>query len=71
MTRVETGTVARNPWASREKCANGHPWTPESTRWRIRHDKGETAPSRDCLVCKRVSEADRRRRKKISERHYS
>jgi len=57
------------PYAEREKCANGHPWTPQTTRWRVRHDKGESTPTRDCLVCKRVSEGERRRRR-ISERNY-
>lgn len=67
--RVQTGAVTRMPWAEREKCANGHPWTAASTRWRIRRDKGETNPTRDCLVCKRVSEAQRKKRR-ISERSY-
>lgn len=61
--------VRRKPWADREKCANGHPWTPTSTRWRIRIDKGETTPTRDCLTCKHVSEG-KRRAKRISERIY-
>ena len=68
-TRVAHGSVARQPWASRDTCANGHPWTPASTRWRIRRDKGETTPTRDCLVCKRVSEGKRRARR-IAERNY-
>jgi len=57
------------PFAARETCANGHKWTVATTRWRIRIDKGETSPTRDCLVCKRVSEGERRR-KRISERNY-
>lgn len=67
--RVEAGTVTRQPWATRETCANGHPWTTHNTRWRIRKDKGETTPTRDCLVCKRVSEG-KRRAKRIAERGY-
>jgi len=61
--------VARQPFASRETCSNGHPWTRASTRWRVRHDKGETRPTRDCLVCKAVSEGKRRRRS-VAERSY-
>jgi len=41
-------------------CGNGHPWTRETTRWRLRDrsyradGKGGTEPhwERDCLVCK-------------------
>lgn len=69
MTRAEAGKVTRHPYALRAACANGHPWTPSTTRWRIRHDKGETTPTRDCLVCKRVSEGKRRRRT-VAERSY-
>lgn len=69
VSRVDTGRVTRMPYAEREKCANGHAWTPQTTRWRIRRDKGESTPTRDCLVCKRVSEGERRRRR-ISERNY-
>lgn len=69
MTRVDTGRVLRKPYADRERCANGHRWTPASTRWRIRRDKGEATPTRDCLICKRVSEG-KRRRLRISERPY-
>lgn len=69
MSRVDDGGVSRLPYATRETCANGHPWTRATTRWRIRTDKGETTPTRDCLVCKRVSEGIRRR-KRISERTY-
>lgn len=50
--RVEQGKVTREPWASRATCANGHDWTPETTRWRIRRDKGESSPTRDCLLCR-------------------
>lgn len=69
MTRADAGRVTRQPYATRETCANGHPWTVSTTRWRVRRDKGESTPTRDCLVCKRVSEGVRRR-KKISERNY-
>lgn len=70
MTRVDGGRVSRMPFADRETCANGHKWTPRSTRWRIRRDKGESSPTRDCLTCKRVSEGKRRERLRISERNY-
>lgn len=69
MSRVDAGRVVRQPYAARPACANGHPWRPETTRWRIRTDKGESTPSRDCIVCKRVSEGNRRRTR-ISERTY-
>lgn len=67
--RVDTGAVARKPWADRETCANGHPWTRENTRWRIRRDKGESTPTRDCLACKRKSEGERKKRR-AAERRY-
>lgn len=70
MTRVDTGRVSRLPFAERETCTNGHKWTPQSTRWRVRRDKGESTPTRDCLICKRVSEGKRRERMRISERSY-
>jgi hypothetical protein len=54
-----------------ESCPNGHRWTAATTRWRVRRDKGEAAATRDCLVCKRVSEGKRRERLRISERTYS
>lgn len=69
VSRVEAGKVTRSPWAEREACANGHKWTPQSTRWRVRRDKGESTPTRDCLTCKRVSEG-KRRKLRISERAY-
>lgn len=70
--RVDDGIVAKKPFAQRECCSNGHRWTPETTRWRKRNRGGRHgfAVERDCLVCKAVSEADRRRRKRISERNY-
>jgi hypothetical protein len=70
VSRVDSGRVTRLPFSERETCANGHRWTPQSTRWRIRTDKGETQPTRDCLICKRVSEGKRRERLRISERVY-
>lgn len=69
MSRVNIGQVTRQPFASRETCSNGHPWTRENTRWRIRRDKGESTPTRDCLACKRVSEG-KRKRTRIAERTY-
>lgn len=63
LVRVTAGVVIREPFASRVMCANGHPWTPGSTRWRVRRDKGEAAATRDCLVCKRESERRRRERR--------
>lgn len=60
--RVPFGQVTREPWASRTSCAHGHPWTPETTRWRIRPGKGERAPTRDCLPCRRAAERRRRKR---------
>lgn len=68
--RVETGRILNPRYAARPTCANGHPWTTENTRWRIRADKGETYPTRDCLACKRVSEG-KRRRTRIAERTYT
>ena len=67
--RVDDHAVTRKPWADRETCANGHPWTTHNTRWRIRTDKGETYPTRDCLACKRKSEGERRKRR-AAERSY-
>lgn len=32
-------------------CVNGHEYTPGNTRWRIRRDKGEATPSRECRTC--------------------
>lgn len=68
--RVDKGKVTRLPYADRETCSNGHKWTTATTRWRVRTDKGEASPTRDCLVCKRVSEGKRRDRLRISERSY-
>lgn len=42
-------------------CSNGHPWSPETTRWRSRTRDGRTSRERDCLRCKRTSENQRRR----------
>lgn len=67
VTRVAEGRVTRMPFASREVCANGHPWRTETTRWRVRGDG--RMPERDCLVCKRVSEGNRKRRT-MRDRRY-
>lgn len=65
LARVSDGTIRLQPFKSRETCANGHPWTPETTRWRTRGDRGKhtAAVERDCLLCKRESEARRRKRR--------
>lgn len=69
--RVDTGRITRHPWAARETCSNGHPWTVESTRWRKRDRGGRhgTAIERDCLTCKAVSEGARRRRRATDRRY--
>lgn len=63
--------ITRQPYASRETCANGHPWTVASTRWRKRNRGGRHgfAAERDCLICKAVSEGARRKRR-LAERTY-
>lgn len=68
--RTDTGVVTRHPWATRATCANAHPWRPETTRWRVRTDKNENTPTRDCLICKAVSEGKRRARR-AAERRYT
>ncbi|GAA2182456.1 hypothetical protein GCM10009785_21830 [Brooklawnia cerclae] len=52
-------------------CANGHRWTPDTTRWRFRARGGRHGSGweRDCLVCKAVSEG-RRRKLRVGERTY-
>ena len=72
MSTVAHGVVTKHPYAERETCSNGHPWTRESTRWRKRNRGGRhgTAAERDCLTCKAVSEGNRKRHKRISERNY-
>ena len=77
MARIDVGDLTaldllKQPYAGRPTCANGHPWKPETTRWRRRGYRGEhtTEIERDCLVCKRVSEGKRRERLRISERNY-
>lgn len=50
--------------ATETHCANGHEWTPETTRWH-----GKKRPTRTCLICNRA-------RKRVShepegERHHS
>lgn len=71
MSRVDTGAIRTEPYASRPTCANGHPWTHTSTRWRRRGYRGKHTASveRDCLTCKQVSEGERRKRR-ISGRAY-
>lgn len=59
MTRLKTGTVSPKA-QQRPTCANGHPWRPETTRWRERRRDGRTTRERDCLVCKRESDHNRR-----------
>ena len=46
-----------------EMCGSGHPWRPETTRWRYRARGGRHGSGweRDCLVCKDM--ADKARRK--------
>lgn len=41
-------------------CKNGHEYTPQNTRWRIRRDKGEASPSRECKTCWERSKHRRR-----------
>lgn len=68
--RVQEGRVTKQPFAARETCGNGHPWRTETTRWRRRTRKGGhrrggeheiVTIERDCLICKQVSEGERRR----------
>lgn len=42
-------------------CPNGHKYTPQNTRWRIRKDKGETKPSRECYTCYKKSKRTRKK----------
>lgn len=56
------------PPGSEGACANNHPWYPETTRWRKRNRNGALSLERDCLRCKRASEARRRRRKRAEQR---
>ena len=67
MTRVNTGRVTSQPYADRQTCANGHPWTHASTRWRLR--PGRNVAIRDCLICKRVSEGNRRAQRSLERRY--
>ena len=61
--RIPSGTVQREPYASRTHCSRGHRWTPSTERWRARlYPSGAVIKERDCLVCKRESEAKRRRK---------
>lgn len=72
-TRIESWVMVREPFASREACVNGHAWTTATTRWRRRtHQRARgsyVTVERDCLVCKRVSEA-KRKKSRMSERRY-
>lgn len=59
MTRLTTGSVG--PKAQQRKtCAHGHPWREKTTRWRERTRNGRQVVERDCLVCKRESDHNRR-----------
>lgn len=60
--RITGGMVTKEPFASRTHCAHGHRWQASTERWRMRVRPGKgTTRERDCLVCKRESEARRRR----------
>lgn len=60
--RITGGMVTKEPFASRTHCAHGHRWSAATERWRERVlPSGGTTKERDCLVCKRASEARRRR----------
>lgn len=65
---VPTGEITREPYASRTHCAHGHKWTPATERWRYRNrpDRGAPTLERDCRVCRRESEARRRRKNRLS-----
>lgn len=41
-------------------CRNGHELTPSNLRWRVRRDKGETRPTRECRTCWERSKHRRR-----------
>ncbi|GAA2180935.1 hypothetical protein GCM10009785_13770 [Brooklawnia cerclae] len=49
-------------------CGNGHPWRPETTRWRLRTRGGRHGSGweRDCLVCKDVADKARAQRRQGS-----
>lgn len=67
MTRLKTGSVG--PKAQQRKtCSNGHPWREKTTRWRQRIRDGRVVTERDCLVCKRESDHQRRTRR-LAEQH--
>lgn len=55
----------------RETCANGHPWTPENTRWRKRGRGGRhgNAPERDCLACLEVSRGHKSNQRTANKRY--
>ena len=66
MDPLQNPTLAEPP-GSEGVCANNHPWYPETTRWRKRNRGGRLTLERDCLRCKRASEARRRRRKRAEQ----
>ena len=48
-----------------ETCWSGHPWRPETTRWRYRARGGRHGSGweRDCLVCKDMADKARAARR--------
>lgn len=76
MTTVETMLRPEVPPKTidgAECCAAGHPWEPETTRWRYRDRPNRPGHSwsgweRDCLVCKHM--ADKRRAKNCADRQH-
>ena len=48
-----------------EMCGSGHPWRPETTRWRYRARGGRHGSGweRDCLVCKDMADKERAARR--------
>lgn len=68
MTRLKTDTLTRPSARKRAACVNGHPWREETTRWRKRTRNGRASTERDCLVCKRESDHERRSRRRQEQR---
>lgn len=73
MTTTQTirrGTPPTTITGGRDTCANGHPWTRATTRWRYRDRSDRTDGhagsgwERDCLTCKEM--ADKARAKRTS-----
>jgi hypothetical protein len=62
-TRIRSGKLKRASAADRPTCGAGHPWKPETTRWRRRVRNGRVTVERDCLRCKSAGESRRRSRK--------